>query len=141
MFDGIGKNVFNYEYFDVFKMNTLRIVAKIANSDVQLSLSFGPQESELELDFYQFSITLVEKKKKKKKNCASLHVKNFINNAKIDIASSFLPRLLYRKDRHVKMNAIRRLLRNISPGNTGKPDLFTTKIYSQEDKDQKSIPS
>ena len=59
MFDGIGKNVLNDNYFDVFRMNTLRIFAKTAISEFQLSLPFGPAESELDLDFYQFSITLV----------------------------------------------------------------------------------
>ena len=33
-------------------MNILRIVAKITKSDFQLSLAFGPVESELDLDFH-----------------------------------------------------------------------------------------
>ena len=51
MFNGIGKNILYDEYFDVFRMNTLWIVAKIANSDFQLSLPFGLAASELDLDF------------------------------------------------------------------------------------------
>ena len=129
MFDGMGKNALNNEYFDVFRKNILRIVAKIAHSDFQLSLPFGPAESELDLDFYQFSITLVEKNNK---FCVSLPVENLNNklNAKIYIACSFLPIFLY----NVKMNTIRRLFRKMSPDTTGRPDLFTTKICSHEEK-------
>ena len=63
-------------------MNTLRIVAKIANSDFQLSLAFDPAESEMDLDFYLYFITLVEEKNK---YCTSLPDKNLINNANIYI--------------------------------------------------------
>ena len=62
MFDGIGKIVWNDEYFDTFRMNTLQVGAKIAYSDFQLSLLFGPAESELDLDFYHFFITWVGEK-------------------------------------------------------------------------------
>ena len=54
IFDGIGENVLNDEYFDVFRMNTLRIVAKIANSGFLLSLPFVPAELEQDLDFINF---------------------------------------------------------------------------------------
>ena len=45
-------------------MNTLQVVAKITIFDIQLSLTFSPAESGLNLDFYLFAITLVGKKKK-----------------------------------------------------------------------------
>ena len=38
---------------------------KLLTLDFQLSLPVGPAESELDLDFYQFSITLIEKKNNK----------------------------------------------------------------------------
>ena len=37
MFDGYGENVLYDECFDVFRTDTLRTVAKIANSDFPLS--------------------------------------------------------------------------------------------------------